>query len=132
MKYTAKQYAEALMDSLTDTDPKDQNLVLDNFAAVLASNNDLRMFDDIAAEFHKLELAKKGIKQVEVTSAHPINAENEKEILHELNKLVKGHYELDKKVDEKIIGGVVIRMDDQMIDASVKNNLEELKNNLEE
>ena len=130
MKYSAKQYALALFESLAETDPKDSGTVLDNFVKVLAENNDLRLFDEISEEFHKLELNKKGIKQVEVTSAHPLTHENEKEILHELNKLVKGEYELKKKVDENLIGGVVIRMDDKMIDASVKNNLEQLKNNL--
>ena len=130
MRYSAKQYAQALMDSLADTDPKDSDKVLDNFVKVLAENNDIRLFEQISEEFHKMELAKKGIKQVEVTSAHPINHENEKEILHELNKLVKGNYELKKKVDESLIGGVVLRMDDQMLDASVKNNLQQLKNEL--
>ena len=66
MKYSAKQYAQALWDSVTDTDPKDLDLVLNNFAAILAENNDLRLFDQIGEEFHKLELAQKGIKQVEV------------------------------------------------------------------
>ncbi len=127
MKFTAKQYAQALIDSLSDTDPKDQGKVLDNFVKILAENNDLRIFADISSEFHKLELAKKGIKEVEVTSAHPINRENEEQIIKELNKLVKGDFELKKKVDENIIGGIVIKVDDQMIDASVKNNLEQLK-----
>ena len=132
MKFTAKQYAQALMDSLTDTDPKHIDLILDNFVFVLVENNALRMYDEIAEEFHKLELEKKGIKQVEVTSAHPINHENEKDILHELNKLAKNHYEIKKKVDESLIGGVVIRMEDQVLDASVKNNLEQLKKELSE
>ncbi|MEJ0021157.1 MAG: ATP synthase F1 subunit delta [Candidatus Doudnabacteria bacterium] len=130
MKFTAKQYAEALFESLEDTDPKHIDIILDNFVAAMSENNDLRMFDDIASEFHKLELAKKGIKEVDVTSAKPLNKENEEQILDELNKLAKGHYELKKKVDEQLVGGVVIKFDDKMIDASVKNNLEQLKNEL--
>ena len=132
MKFTAKQFAEALMDALSDTDPKHTDLILDNFVTVLADNNALRMYSEIANEFHKLELAKKGIKQAEITSAHELNSENEKQILHELNKLAKGHYELNKKVDESLIGGVVIRLEDQVLDASVKNNLEQLKKDLSE
>ena len=127
MRFTAKQYAQALFDSLTETDPKHTDLILDNFVAALAENNDLRLFDDIASEFHKMELAKRGIKEVEVTSAKPINKENEQQILEELNKLVKGDLELKKKVDEQLIGGVLIKFDDKMIDASVKNDLEQLK-----
>lgn len=118
------------MESLNETNPKDTDKVLDNFAKVLRDNNDLRMFDEISNEIHKLELEKKGIKQVEVVSAHPITHENEKQILEQLNTLVKSKFEVKKKVDESLIGGVVIKMDDQMLDASVKNNLEQLKNNL--
>ena len=130
MKFTAHNYAEALLDAISDTNPKDTDKVLDNFVQVLAQNNDLRLFEDIASEFHKLELAKKGIKQVEVTSAHPLNKENEQEILHELNKLAKGNYEIKKKIDEQLLGGVVIRLEDKMLDASVKNDLEQLKKEL--
>jgi F0F1-type ATP synthase delta subunit len=70
MKFSAKQYAQALYDSLEGTDPKDIDLVLNNFVEVLAMNNDtLKMFPEIEEEFHKLELAKKGKKLAEVTSA---------------------------------------------------------------
>lgn len=130
MKFSAKQYAQALMDSLESVGPKDQDRVLDNFAKVLAENNDLRMYEAIEEEFHKLELQKKGIKQVEITSARPLSHQNEKEIIEELNQLVKGKVELKKKVDEQLIGGVVIQMEDQIIDVSVKNQLDQLKNNL--
>jgi F-type H+-transporting ATPase subunit delta len=130
MKYSARQYAQALIEALEGVAPSDEEKILDNFVEVLASNNDLRMFDDISQEFHKLELVKKGIKQVEITSAKPISRENEHQIVEELNKLVKGKIEVKKTIDEKLIGGVIIQMEDQMIDASVKNNLEQLKKGL--
>ena len=130
MKFTAKNYAHALFESLSDTNPKDADKILDNFVKVLAENNDLRLFEEISSEFHRLELQKKGIKEVEITSASPINKENEQMILHELNKIVKGDFEVKKKIDEKIIGGVMIQVDDKMLDATVKNQLEELKKDL--
>ena len=130
MKYSAKQYAKALFESLESTDHKDHDKVLDNFVKVLAENNDLRVSEEVASEFHKLELAQKGIKQGEVVTAHPISSNTEKEIVDEVNKLIKGKVELKKKIDEGLIGGVVVRVDDLEIDASVKNTLEQLKNNL--
>lgn len=130
MKYSAKNYAQALMESLESADPKDENQILDNFVKILAENNDIRLFEQISDEFHKLDLKKKGISQAEVITAHPISRENEQQIIQQLNKIVKGNLELKKKVDEQLIGGVVIRVDDQLIDASVKNNLEQLKKEL--
>ena len=44
--------------------------------------------------------------------------------------MVKGKVELKKKIDENILGGVVIKMDDTLIDASVKRSLEDLKKDL--
>jgi len=130
MKFTAKQYAQALYDSLEGTDPKDVDLVLNNFVEVLAINNDVRIFPEIEEEFHKLELARQGKKLAEVITAHPITKENEREIIKELNKIVKGDLELKKKIDEKILGGVVVKIDDQLIDASVKDELNKLKDEL--
>lgn len=130
MKFSAKNYAHALLESLEGTGPKDENQILDNFVLILAENNDIRMFEEIASEFHKLDLAKKGIKQVELTTAHPINKHNEQEIVDQLNELVKSKVEVKKNIDERLIGGVVIRLEDQVLDASVKNSLEQLKNNL--
>ncbi|OGE87645.1 MAG: ATP synthase F1 subunit delta [Candidatus Doudnabacteria bacterium RIFCSPLOWO2_02_FULL_49_13] len=130
MKYTPKQYAKALMDAIQETNPKDQEKVLDNFVKLLVENNDLRLFDQIAGEFHKLDLGRQGIRQAEVKSTHPLTKDNEKAILEELNKLAKTKIELKTEIDERLIGGVVIQMDDQLIDASVKNQLEQLRNNL--
>ena len=131
MKYSARQYAEALMDSLEGAAPKDQDVVLDNFVKILAANNDTRLVDEIAEQFRKLELQKKGIKQVEITSAHALKPQTEARIVDELNRLAHGKLEVTKKVDEQLIGGVVVRLEDQVLDASVKNNLEQLKQELE-
>src|SRR3989338_8539648 len=115
MKFTAKQYAATLMEVVEQTSPSDLGVVLDNFALVLRENNDLRMFEVISEEFHKLELAKKSITEVNVTSSHPLNRENEKAIMNALNKHVKGEVKLKTKIDENLIGGVVIRLEDKVI-----------------
>ncbi len=130
MKFTAKQYAQALHDALENTAPAEVDRVLDNFVQVLAENNDLGLFDEIAAQLHKQELEKKGIKQAEVTSAHSLNSENEKQVIDTLNRHVKSKFELKRKIEENLIGGVVVQVDDLMIDASIKKNLEELRKEL--
>ncbi|HYE22218.1 MAG TPA: ATP synthase F1 subunit delta [Verrucomicrobiae bacterium] len=132
MKPSAKQYAQALFETLQSTNPKDQNQVLENFVKALAENNDLKMFDQIEEEFHRLELAAKGTTMANVTSAKPLAVDSEKQLVSHLNELVKGKVELKKKIDENLIGGVVIQMEDTVIDASVKRSLEDLKSNLEE
>jgi F-type H+-transporting ATPase subunit delta len=132
MKLTAKQYAQTLYESLQDTAAKDHDKIIENFAKALALNNDTEMFETISDEYDRLEKANKGIKIAEVTSATPLEKSAEREIIEHLNGMIKGKVELKKKIDEKILGGVVIKMDDTLIDASVKKSLEELKTGLAE
>jgi F-type H+-transporting ATPase subunit delta len=132
MKFTPKQYAQVLYETLSSTNPKDHDRLLDNFAAALAENNDLRMYPVIAEEFEKLELKEKGITVANVTSAKPLTKDTERHLIKELNSYIHGKVELKKKVDEQVLGGVIIQMEDTLIDASVRRSLDELKNNLKE
>jgi F-type H+-transporting ATPase subunit delta len=127
-KITSKQYAEALFDAVAETAPHDHDKVLDNFVKILAQNGDLGKYDDIDSEFRKLKLESQGIKEAEVTVAR--EAELNHTIIAELNKVVKGKLELKQKIDESIIGGVVVRVDDTLIDASVRNQLNNLNHQL--
>ena len=130
MRLTAHQYAKTLFESLQDTKKEDHDKILDNFVDALALNNDIGMFEEISAEFEKLDKASKGIKIAEVTSAKPLDKASEHGIIEHLNKAVNGKVELRKKIDERLLGGVVIKLEDTLIDASVKKSLEDLKNNL--
>lgn len=73
MRFSAKQYAQALFVSLQETDPSQVDLVLDNFTQILRANNDLSKFKEIEEEFEKLDLESKGMKMAKVTSAHELS-----------------------------------------------------------
>lgn len=132
MKFTPAHYANALYEALEDAQAKDHDKILDNFVKTLVEQNDLRMFDQIEEEFDRLEKAKQGVRIADVASAKPLSKQSEKAIIDKLNKIAKSDVVIRKKIDESLIGGVVIKMDDTLIDASLKRSLEELKNNLSE
>ena len=127
-KFTPTQYAQALLDAISETAPKDHDKVLDNFVRVLAQNGDLGKHDEIQQQFRKLKLASEGIKEAEVVVGKPHEISHE--IIHELNKIIGGKTEVKTRVDESLIGGVVVRIDDTLIDASVKKQLDSLNNSL--
>ncbi len=127
-KFTPTQYAEALLDAISETAPKDHGKVLDNFVRILAANGDLGLHDKIEAAYRSLQLKRQGIKEAEVTFAREINPN----IIHELNKVVQGKAEFKTKIDEGIVGGVVVKVDDTLIDASVKTQLHNLNQSLKE
>ena len=62
-----------------------------------------------------------------MTTATPL----EDKLKEEVVKFIKTHgdqeVELTEAVDESIIGGVIIRMGDKQLDASVANSISELK-----
>ncbi|MDB4940217.1 MAG: synthase delta subunit [Candidatus Doudnabacteria bacterium] len=120
----AQQYAQALYEAIHEVRPEDQDKVLDNMAKIMAQRGDLGMFDQVAEEYQKLDSKAHGIKEVEVTSAHHLNT---KELIKDLNKIVGDKTEVKEKIDQNIIGGVVVRVDDTLIDASVRNSLENLR-----
>lgn len=130
MKFTSKQYAIALHHALFESKPDDQEKILDNFAQVLKQNGDIGRMDEIEQEFFTYEKEAKGIKMADVTSAHELSTNQEQEIIKELNEHIGGQVELRKKIDEGLIGGVVIRVGDELIDGSVKKNLKDLKSKL--
>lgn len=126
MKFTPKQYAQALHEAVSETAPAHQDQILDNFAQILKHNGDLSKIDEIEKEF----LSLLGIKQAQVTSSRAFSQEEEKRIISQLNEYAGGKVELKKKVDEGLVGGMVIKIDDELLDGSVKRSLTDLKHKL--
>ena len=125
---TAEQYAETLFSVLQETKPKDQDHILDSFVRVLSENNDIHLYDAIEAAYRKLANVKDGITDVEITTAH--SAKINSELLDGLNEIIGNKPHITYKTDESLIGGVVIRSGDTLIDGSVKHALEQLKKNI--
>ena len=128
MKLSSAQYAQALHEAIHQTNPKDIEVVMDNFVKVLKQSGDLERFPEIEDVYRKLDQESKGIHQAHVTVAHDI--EMNKGIMDDLNKIAGEKLEVTTKVDNEIIGGVIVKVDDMLIDASVKGQLHKLNNSL--
>ncbi len=130
MKYTPKQYAEALHRALQETHPDHHDRVLDNFVFFLQQRGSLGRFAEIETAFVDIDRVSKGIKTAEITTARKLAHNEEEKIMKELNSYLGSTVELKTKIDEGILGGVVVRFDDKLIDGSIKGNLRNLKNEL--
>jgi len=69
-----------------------------------------------------------GAGKAEVTSALPLSADEQSAIKSDLTG--RGASEVAFKVDPKILGGLVVRVGDRVVDASVSGQLESLKQSL--
>ncbi len=70
------------------------------------------------------------IKRVEVISAVDISEEQEKHLTEKLQNKLQKNVILTRTIDKNIIGGLVIKIDDDVIDNSLKNKLESLSKNI--
>lgn len=131
MKFNHRQYAQALHEALADTAPKDQDKVIENFIEVLKAKGDLAEYEKIIAAYEVYDREQRGVTEVEVTTAEGSTKVN-KSLIDDLNKIVGSDIEVKEKVDSNLIGGVVIRAGDTLIDASLKNQLDQLQKNLKE
>ncbi|MDP3740877.1 MAG: ATP synthase F1 subunit delta [bacterium] len=128
MRFTAKQYALALHSAVSEAKPSDQDRILDNFVKLLKENRDLEMIDEIEKEFLDYDRSVHGVKIAQVSTARELSEAEESRIVDELNEHVAAKVELKKKIDKGLIGGVLIKIDDELIDGTVKGNLRDLKN----
>lgn len=124
MRFTKEQYAQALYEAIQDTSPKSQDKVIDNFIQILKDNGDLGSYESIINAYEELDKREKGMQDVTITTAS--GASVNKPLITSLNKLVGKNTEITHATDDKIIGGVVIKIDDTLIDGSIKNQLDSL------
>lgn len=71
-----------------------------------------------------------GAKTAEITSALPLTGEEQQSIRNEIQTRLGGDPSIQFRVDPAIMGGLVIRVGDQVVDGSVAAQLEDLRTRL--
>lgn len=125
---TIEEYARALLLAVQESRPEDYELIIENLVALLSKNGDLEKLSEITAEFEHLLKNEQMPTQVQSTFAREVT--RNKVILDELNALAGARLEVRSQVDDELVGGMVLRVDDTLVDASVKSQLERMKNEL--
>ena len=127
-KYSPIDYARALYDAVHESNPKDHDVVLDNFVKVLAQNGDLAKHAEIEEQYKLLDMKEKGMGLAQVTVAEDL--EINRGLINQLNDIVGQKLEIKTKVDKGLVGGVIVRVDDTLIDASIRTQLDNLNKEL--
>ncbi len=116
----------ALIKSAIGAD-KSEGMV-DNLLRVLAENNRTGMVRDIAIAYMQLYRKTNGIYLVHVEAAVPMKAAEEERLKNIIEAHLKGGtMEYSFSVNPDLIGGFVITVDNERLDASVKNELKQLR-----
>lgn len=86
----------------------------------------------IAKEFIVQYKELKGIVSAEVTTTFPLTVEMRENFRSMIGNSQKKDVDLIEKIDEKIIGGYVLRVGDRQVDQSIKSKLQKLKSNFKD
>ena len=97
--------------------------IIKNFFSLLITKKRIFFLDNIIEEFLKLISNKKGEISGHLISSKKIDDKTILDIEREISANIKNSIKLKSKVDESLIGGVVIQIGSLMIDSSIKNKL---------
>lgn len=97
------------------------------FIALLVDHGRESMTSEVVKSFHSMFLKKKGITHATVTSSVELTAALRDKFSSMVKEMTGNEVELEEKVDEKIIGGFILRVGDKQFDSSISGQLHELK-----
>ena len=97
-----------------------------NLVKVLADARRLSLVPELYKLYEQLRAEAEGVIEVGVTSAYELSSEQQATISAAMAKRLGRKVEITNDIDDTLIGGMVIRAGDSVIDASVKGRLKEL------
>lgn len=101
-----------------------------NFIRVLVENQRLLLAPEIAAIFETLKAEAEKTVNVVVDSAFELSAAQQEKIASSLKRRMGREIKLVCQVNKELLGGVVIRAEDKVIDCSARTRLGEMANAL--
>jgi len=127
-KITGEEKSKTLAQRLGEINPLVIKLVL-----LLATKGKVAAIDDIAEEYQALVDNFRGIEGTEIaeiTTAIPLDDADKLKIAQRITEIVGKPVQLRPKVDPAIIGGIIIRVGDKLIDGSLRSKLAALRKDL--
>ncbi len=103
-----------------------------NFVCVLVSRRQVRKFSSIDREFQRLADQRRGLVRATVTSAVPLDEQRRRRVAVALGELVGSKVMMTEKVDPSVLGGIVARVGDRLVDGSTRTRLHNLRSALAE
>ena len=97
-----------------------------NFLVVLAKNGRKSQLPAVIRAYSRLAAGHRGETTAEVVTARPLNDDQLKQLREQLRTRAGRDVNVDATVDPAILGGIVVRLGSQMIDASIRTKLNRL------
>lgn len=98
-----------------------------NFIYLLIKNKNLNSLDEILDEIKEMIRKENNILEVTALSAIPISGQIKEKIKNVLMDKVNKEIKVNTEIDETLIGGLVIKIGDLIVDGSINGKIQRLK-----
>ncbi len=130
--HSPQVFADAKKELIVTAIGKQASGLFMNFVMLLIDKKRLANFDEIAEGYALLYEQLKGIIEVKVITAVELDAELEDKTLATLEAKTGKEVRLVKVMDPEIIGGMILIIEDKIIDGSIRHQLATLRKDLSE
>jgi F-type H+-transporting ATPase subunit delta len=120
--FSTDEKKDGLARVVQDADP-----TLVNFINVLIENHRMPVLFRIRDEYQRLWEEENRMLPVEITSAVELDPQTAESLGRTIGERTGRRVELASRVDPQIIGGIVLRVGNSILDASIRNRLEQLR-----
>ncbi|HET7606406.1 MAG TPA: F0F1 ATP synthase subunit delta [Sphingomicrobium sp.] len=97
-----------------------------NFVGVLARNGRKGELRNVIRAFRRLAAEHRGEATAEVVTARPLNDDQLSQLRQQLRARAGRDVNIDAAVDASLLGGIVVKLGSQQIDASIRTKLNRL------
>jgi ATP synthase F1 delta subunit len=120
--FSTEEKKDGLDRALTDVDP-----VVENFFRLLIEKHRMPVIFRIRAEYERLWEDENKLLPVEITSAVELPEATVKQLGDRIAEQTGRRVELSSHVQPEILGGIVVQVGNSVLDASIRNRLDQLR-----
>jgi F-type H+-transporting ATPase subunit delta len=120
--FSTEEKKEGLHKAVTDADP----LVM-NILELLVENHRMPVIHRLRKEFDRLWDDENKLLPVDITSAVAPDQDVVKRLGDQISEQTGRQVQLTAHVDPDVLGGIVLRVGNQILDASIRNRLDQLR-----
>ncbi|WP_373897948.1 F0F1 ATP synthase subunit delta [Haloimpatiens sp. FM7315] len=98
-----------------------------SFLLILIEKDRILYLEEKLNEMKKIHLEKNNILLAKIKTVVPLNDEEKNKLVEKLKSMYDKDIILEEKIDKSIIGGVYVRVGDDVIDGTIKTKIKEIR-----
>ena len=124
-KVTNKEALEFLLEFLPSCDK-----LFKNFLNIMIENKKIYFIDQISYLFNEMLLNEENITVAEIETAYELGSKQKEQLSNMLEAQFKKQIKIKEEINTNLLAGIKIKVDNQVIDYSIKNKIDSMREKL--